>query len=716
MNKTRTGGVLRQLQRIVTPEQEDARGDAQLLDRFARARDEMAFELLVWRHRRLVMGVCRRVLGDYHDAEDAFQATFLTLARKASSISQRECLATWLYRVSYRIALHARGRRRLTQTVDLTTIPSTHDSLQETDQHDLRMFLDDEVSRLPAAYQAAIVLCYLQGKTYREASIQLGLPLGTVSAHLSRARAMLRDALARRGVVISAAALASALCGQAAVEAKSAALVDRTVQAVLVGSQESIPAAVLSQGVMRAMAIAKLKSVGVLTVAVVLVATVMGTAAYNFAPATDRPSNEQAAVPVVATAHRADEKKEDRKPTPQSLAERYRALVAAWKADTARWSKQLEAAKTAEERKAVKPPDSNEWAKKKWALVAESPNDPAVLEILCSIAVYHCWDDDAPLALDRLHRDFLKDPRLGSVCNEFTKSPDASAEKFLRAVKAENPDPAIQARAALALAFYLRWHALQQHGRCRRVEVPNLPKGQNSWALRQFPLDQEEEVRLLKEVESICKDTIAKHAKEEWVAFPTTLEEIDHPPKTTMGKEAQRILDSLDEIDIRRLAVGQIAKETFFTDINGKELKLSECRGKVVFLSFGKAGCGANLIPFQRGLVTRMTNRPFVLIGIDGLGPDPRQDKEDSRRDWLKQYAAKEQITWTFCGSCSAKSGNLFQDWNIQGCPTLYLIDDRGVIRHRFEGSPGEEVLNTTIDGLVREAEERVASEKEKKK
>lgn len=94
--------------RRIVPGQMDAREDAQLLERFVGTGDEMAFELLVWRHRRLVMAVCRRVLRDYHDAEDAFQATFLTLARKASSISRRECLATWLYQVSYRIALRAK--------------------------------------------------------------------------------------------------------------------------------------------------------------------------------------------------------------------------------------------------------------------------------------------------------------------------------------------------------------------------------------------------------------------------------------------------------------------------------------------------------------------------------------------------------------------------------------------------------------------------------
>jgi RNA polymerase sigma factor (sigma-70 family) len=691
MPKSRTGGVLGRLQCVIASEQVNATEDAQLLERFAGSGDETAFELLVWRHRRLVMGVCRRVLGDYHDAEDAFQATFLTLARKASSISQRQCLAAWLYRVSYRIALNARRRKRPAQA-DLLTIPSPDDAQRETDRHDLRVFLDDEVSRLPAAYQAAIVLCYLQGKTYREASTELNLPLGTVSAHLSRARAMLRDALAQRGMVVSTATLASVLCNRAAVEARFAALVEHTVRVVLAGPQGCSQANVLSQGVLKAMAIAKLKTISVVSIAIVLVVAAFGAVAYHIAPAADRQQVETAGLPAGEPANHADgTKQEVQRPKPPTLADRFRALVAAWKDDCVQRQLQSDAAKTDAERKAIKQVDSEGWAGKMWALVEEAPNDPVVLEILCTIAVYHCWTEVGPRAIDRLQRDHVKDPRLGSFCNEFTKSPDASAEKFLRAVMAKHPDPAVKARAALALAYHVRWHVLQPHDRSR-----------------------EEEVRLLKEVEGICRDTIAKYTVEEWEAFPTTLEEMYHPAKTTMGKEARRVLESLDQIDIRRLDVNQPAPETYFDNIYGKVLKLSEFRGKVVLLSFGKGGCAADMVEYERGLVKRMGNRPFVIIGIDALGPDPRQDYEDSRRDWLKQYVRRELITWNLCGSWSAKSGNLFEAWNIKGCPTLCLIDDRGVIRQRIDDNFEELVLDKAIDGLVQEAETRSGSQKSK--
>jgi thiol-disulfide isomerase/thioredoxin len=554
------------------------------------------------------------------------------------------------------------------------------------------------------------VLCYLQGKTYREASAELGLPLGTVSAHLSRARAMLRDALARRGVVISTATLASVLCGHAAVEARSAALVDQTVQAALVGPQGCggvvglalTRAAVLSQGVLRAMAIAKLKTVGVVSVVVVLVAASFGAVAYHYAPVPDRHEVESAASPAGEPMQRTDEKKEVQRPKPPTLADRYRALVAAWKDDCCiRYPAELEKARTNAEREAVKPPDTKEWSRKKWALVMEAPNDPVVLEILCTIVVYHCWEEEAHLALDRLHRDFVKDPRLGPLCHEFTKSPDASAEKFLRAVMAEHPDPEVRDRAAFALAYHLRWCVLQQHTRCRQTEISNLPPELQNEKRKLFTLEPEEEVRLLKEVEGICRNTIAKYAEEEWFAFPSTKEEMLNPARTTMGKEARAVLDSLDKIDIRRLAEGQPAPEIASIDSEGKPLKLSEFRGKVVLLSFGGQSCKPcrAMIPHERELVKRLEGQPFALIGFDGVY------KEEG--DTLKEFLVREKVTWRVCPGFQPGSSYVFQAWNVQSIPVFYLIDDRGVIRQRFDGYTEGKVLDAAVDGLMREAEVR---------
>jgi RNA polymerase sigma factor (sigma-70 family) len=177
--------------------------DAQLLDRFAANRDEAAFELLLWRHARLVFGVCRRVLHDLHDAEDAFQATFLALARHAGRITMREAVAGWLHKVAYRVALTARSQRArrgareklIGASEHISTFPDVEAS---SENQKLRCVLDQEIGRLPERFRAAVVLCYLEGKSVDEAAVLLGCPRGTVASRLSRARQRLRVRLAAR--------------------------------------------------------------------------------------------------------------------------------------------------------------------------------------------------------------------------------------------------------------------------------------------------------------------------------------------------------------------------------------------------------------------------------------------------------------------------------------------------------------------------------------
>jgi HlyD family secretion protein len=171
----------------------DDRGvsDAELLERFTGG-DAAAFELLVWRYQRLVLGICRRVLQDVHDAEDAFQASFLILARKAGSIGKSEAIGGWLYQVATRTALAARAarsRRKARESSlanDDAAAPSTAESLVE--RQELWTVVDEEVSRLLARFRAAVVLCYFEGKTVDDAARQLGCPRGTVASRLARAR------------------------------------------------------------------------------------------------------------------------------------------------------------------------------------------------------------------------------------------------------------------------------------------------------------------------------------------------------------------------------------------------------------------------------------------------------------------------------------------------------------------------------------------------
>src|SRR5688572_12865561 len=204
MTNRPTAAVLPHLYRSLA---RDSRGqsDAQLLQSFLARRDEAAFAALVRRHGPMVFAVCRRVLGDRHAAEDACQAAFLVLARKAASLGRPELLANWLYGVAYRTALSARAdeRRRHAREAEAGR-PLAVEPPDEALRAEVRAMLDEEVHRLPAKYRAAVVLCYLQGYTHAEAASALGCPRGTVATRLARACQRLRRRLDRRGLAPAA--------------------------------------------------------------------------------------------------------------------------------------------------------------------------------------------------------------------------------------------------------------------------------------------------------------------------------------------------------------------------------------------------------------------------------------------------------------------------------------------------------------------------------
>ncbi len=182
------------------------RSDSELLSSFAEHHDQGAFAELVERHGPLVLGVCRRILRNGHDAEDAFQATFLLLSRKAASLRNPDRLGAWLHSVACRIAgkaLRRSWRRGVTLEPEYD-LPAPVDANAEA-LRELRPILDEAICALPAKYREPIVLCYLQGLTNTDAARRLGCPLGTVAIRLSRARDQLRSRLARRGVVLTAA-------------------------------------------------------------------------------------------------------------------------------------------------------------------------------------------------------------------------------------------------------------------------------------------------------------------------------------------------------------------------------------------------------------------------------------------------------------------------------------------------------------------------------
>jgi RNA polymerase sigma factor (sigma-70 family) len=265
------------------------RTDGELMTQFVAWRDGAAFAALVDRHGPMVWGVCRRLLVNHHDAEDAFQAAFLVLARKAATVRPREMVAAWLYGVAYRAALKARALavRRRTRERQVPEMPEP-EVVEEALWLDLQPLLDRELNQLPEKYRAAVVLCDLQGKSYKDASRQLGCPEGTLAARLARARAQLAKRLARHGVVATGAALAAVVVRNAARAGAPAAVTSSTVKAatLLAAGKAatgliSANAAALTEGVLKGMLLTKLKVLAVVLLAVGILVAGSGTVAYG---------------------------------------------------------------------------------------------------------------------------------------------------------------------------------------------------------------------------------------------------------------------------------------------------------------------------------------------------------------------------------------------------------------------------------------------------
>ncbi len=237
--------------------------DGQLLERFGTQSDsdgQVAFEAIVRRHGPMVLGVCLRTLGDYHSAEDAFQATFMVLAVKSRAIRKQHSLGPWLHGVALRIArrkvvVGRRGKGEPIPTEGLVG-PVDHDPASA----DVSSVLDEELGRLPDKYRLPVVLCYLEGQTQEEAARALGWTKGTVSGRLARAKDLLRHRLTCRGLAPTAGVLAACLTSQTARAAVPAALLRPTVRAgaaaVLGGAELGLvagPAASLAREALKVM-------------------------------------------------------------------------------------------------------------------------------------------------------------------------------------------------------------------------------------------------------------------------------------------------------------------------------------------------------------------------------------------------------------------------------------------------------------------------------
>jgi zinc protease len=261
------GSVVDSVQRLFGQGTVTALSEAQLLERYLARQDETAFEAILQRHGPMVLGVCRRVLDDPHDVDDAFQATFLVLVRRAGSIRNRDVLATWLHGVARRVAVRARvnARRRRACEQSRGEAATGRSNALGTDQDrveadEIRSLIDLELGRLPVRYRTALVLCDLEGQTHEQAAEALRCPVGTVKSRLARGRERLRDRLVRRGIA-PAAGLGLLAVGSGSASAAAPSVPEALVRLTIQAAAGTFPAGVaaLLRGVLASMWISKLK-------------------------------------------------------------------------------------------------------------------------------------------------------------------------------------------------------------------------------------------------------------------------------------------------------------------------------------------------------------------------------------------------------------------------------------------------------------------------
>ena len=445
-------------------------GDGPLLERFAN-RDgiaaEAAFAVLVTRHGPMVRRLCRATLADSNDVDDAFQATFLVLARKARAIREPDRLASWLHGTALRASrkLRDQSARRARLRSRLGAIPPERpggDPAPEEVRREEARAVHEELARLPGSCRDAAILCDLDGLTHDEAARRLGCSERTLRRRLSHARDLLRDRLTRRGLAPTAAALATALAPESAPAAPSERTIDAIARAASrfaagksAAGTSSAPAFALAEGVLVAMTWTKLQ--GIAIASGMLLALGAGLGSGLAASSSQQPS---------APKPRAEGKAKPGQPSP---AEQYRALVK-------RYDDAVEAYRAAVAKaEAPTPEEVSEIYKRLGpfpadhtpafvALAERFPGDPAAVDALLwvvekSLSSLDGGDDPfgraVGRAMDILARDHAGDPRLGPLCLKLTMYLSPRREAFLREIAARSPDRVVKGRASLALAKYL---------------------------------------------------------------------------------------------------------------------------------------------------------------------------------------------------------------------------------------------------------------------
>jgi RNA polymerase sigma factor (sigma-70 family) len=455
--------------------------DGPLLERFARREGdeaaEAAFAALVARHGPMVRRVCRRLLDDPHDADDAFQATFLVLARKARAIQHPERLANWLYGTAHRAS--RRLRADLARRKKHEAARSSPVSEADPDRAEEAAIVLEEVASLPRECRIAVVLCDLEGLTQEEAAARLGCSDRTLRRRLTHAHDLLRARLTRRG--LAPAGVAILAIGS---DPLSESLSDATARlawrfASGPGAAGVVPASAsalkLAEGVLGAMTWTRWKGIAAVVGGLIALGGGIGAASGLLARPQDNPAKPKAEVRAV-----------DGKST---AAERYRALVKRWDDALKVYQEAVSKAPTAAEQMEVSMrimPVPKDYSPAFIALVEEFPSDPVAIDALLWVADHglsQLYNPNDPAgkayarALELLARDHADEPRIGTYCPSLTLSPVTIKGDFLRAIAGRSKDRVVKGRATLALADYLRMEAAMAES----VQRPDLPIDFDLW-------------------------------------------------------------------------------------------------------------------------------------------------------------------------------------------------------------------------------------------
>ncbi|MDR3621240.1 MAG: sigma-70 family RNA polymerase sigma factor [Paludisphaera borealis] len=698
------------------------RSDADLVRGFLEAHGEAAeaaFEAIAARHGPMVLGVCRRTLGDEHAAEDAFQAVFLILARKARSVQVDDSLGRWLHGVATRVARRAKNQAAREVPGASAADRSTDDPAVIALRAEVRQMVGQEVARLPRKYREAVALCHLDGLSHDRAAEALGLPVGTVRSRLSRARDLLRTRLTRRG--LAPAALAAWLSEPQAEAAVSKALLESTVKLAAAGAKTAVPPAIAALACLatRSLLTAKVAAVGAVVVAVGCLAVA------------GRRGEEPPKQPI---PNAAPEVKAPAAPAPSpSLADQFQRIIKEY--DDAQQHTQTEAEKGKTDFERWKlynkyQVDEAPFARRVVDLAAEHPKEPASRDALIWVidkphrSDHGPYGDEVARAVNLLvmhHADDAETARLGlNLDNVITRRRDA----FLEGIYANAKGREAKGLARVALARYLEakapFVAVARLAKSSQVIMVQTYDDQGAMTKQTIPLSNEElgyrvQLRMFdpdavrREAERLYEEVVSDYADIPYVTtrrreLERLLRKTPADPKEraeqeqlkeylqtqkipTLGEFASGRLD-----EMRNLVVGKPAPDFEGVGVDGKPVRLSDFRGKVVVLDFWFSTCGPCLreIPDQRKLTEAMKGRPFTFLGIvkDGQIDDARKVIDSEKISWPNVLAGGETIT---------------ERYHIESFPSHVVIDAQGVIRAKGHLDPAS--VGPVVEKLVKEAE-----------